>query len=402
MAATRSSIPAHIPSERVIDYDYLRDPRLPHEPYLTLKELQQHPYEMMWTTANGGHWIATRRQTIINIMQRPDLFSSAHINIPPMEYREVKLIPEELDPPEHGKYRNILNPLFAPKAIAQLERDVRKLTRDLLDAVYPEGKADIMSRLTMPLPVSVFLRLFGLPPERKHDFLQWKDGFLFADDEQRKKGAIANIAREIKELVAQRRVAPRDDMATALVQARVEGRPLNEQELLSMGFLLFLAGLDTVTNALSSCFAYLALNPSLRQRLIENPDLIRDAIEEIIRRYSVVNNVRTATQDVTWEGVQIRKNEQVLISTIVANLDDRVIDNPVEVRIDRGSDPHLGFGAGPHRCVGSHLARLEIRIALEEALPRLKNMRLPAGHRLHYHSANLVGLSELPLEWDVD
>jgi cytochrome P450 len=153
---------------------------------------------------------------------------------------------------------------------------------------------------------------------------------------------------------------------------------------------------------MTSCLSYLAQNPVDRQRLIDDPSLIREAIEEILRRYSVVNPVRTATRDFEYRGVQIKAKDQFLISTILANLDDRAIEDPTSVDLVRDPNPHLAFGGGPHRCAGSHLARIELRVLLEEALPRLKNLRLQDGAHLHWHAANLVGLSSLPLQWDVD
>jgi cytochrome P450 len=396
------NVPGHVPSDRVIHFDFLRDPNLPADPYRTFKGLQQHKHDIVWTTANGGHWIALRRDTIKNIMTRSDLFSNAHIDIPPMLFREIKLIPEELDPPEHEKYRRLLNPLLSPAVIREMEQNARTAARNYIAAFFEKGHVDIMTGLTVPLPCSIFMSLLGLDASLLPNFLKWKDAFFFVDDKERKAQAIGNIAAAVKELAHRRRLAPNNDMMSKLVTAQVDGRPLTEEELLSMGFLLFLAGLDTVTSAMTSCFAYLAQNSTERMRLVNDPKLIPDAVEEMVRRYSVVNLVRTVIEDCEFEGLQLRKGEQFVASTLLANLDDRHTGDGLAVDFTRSPNAHLGFGLGPHRCAGSHLARVELRVVLEEALPRLKNMRIPSGHELHYHSANLVGLSELPLEWDVE
>lgn len=400
-ARPAAPVPAHVPSERVIQFDYLRDAALPHDPHSRLHKVQASPYDLLWTTANGGHWIATRRETIRKILQRPDLFSSAHINIPPMEYRAIRLAPEELDPPEHGKFRALLNPIFSPKMVGNLEANARQVAKQLIDSIAADGQADAVTAVTAPMPCSIFMSLMGFPVEQLPDFLRYKDQFLFADDPAEKKAGIDSIARAVEELAERRRREPAEDMMSELVRGEVDGRPLTHDELMSMGFLLFLAGLDTVTSAMTSCFAHLATHPADREALVRDPSRIREAIEEIIRRYSVVNLVRTATCDFEFEGLQIRKDEQFMVSTILANLDDQAVDDPLKVDFMRPADPHLGFGLGPHRCAGSHLARIEIRVLLEEALPRLKNLRLQPGKSLHWHSANLVGLSELPLEWDL-
>ena len=399
-AAMTETIPGHVPADRVIAFDYLRDPRLTHDPFGAFAQLQAHPRDIVWTRANGGHWIALRRDTILAILQRPDLFSSAHINIPPMKYRAIRLVPEELDPPEHGKYRALLNPLLSPAFVGNLEVNARQVARALVDAVQPLGKADLMQAVTVPLPCSIFMTLLGLGQERMPDFLHWKDEFLFSNDPQRTQAAIDNIARTIEALSALRRREPKDDMMSVLVAAEVDGRPLDREEILSMGFLLFLAGLDTVTSAMTSCLAYVAQNPDLRDRLVADPALIREAVEEILRRHSVVNLVRTATQDFEWEGLQIKDGEQFLVATILANLDETANPDALQVDVERSPNPHLGFGAGPHRCVGSHLARIEMRVVMEEVLARLTNLRLDPSATLHYHSANLVGLSSLPVVWD--
>jgi cytochrome P450 len=399
--ADRAAVPSHVPPERVIDFDYLRDPALQLDPHGRMLELQSLPYEILWTTGNGGHWVVTRHEAVLEILQRPELFSSAHVNIPPMQ-RSLRMNPEELDPPEHGKFRALLNPIMSPTLVGNLAENARQVARTLIDAIQPLGAADVMQTVTVPMPCSIFMKLIGLPPERLSEFLHYKDQFLFADDPDEKRRGVDSIAREMSALAALRRKEPSDDMMTVLVNAEVDGRPLTEHELLEMGFLLFLAGLDTVTSAMTSCFAYLAQNPTDRQRLIDDPSLIREAIEEILRRYSVVNPVRTATSDFNYRGLQIKAKDQFLISTILANLDDRAFDDPTSVLIERDPNPHLTFGGGPHRCAGSHLARIELRVLLEEALPRLKNLRLQEGAHLHWHAANLVGLSALPLQWDVD
>lgn len=399
-----STIPDHVPASRVVNFDYLRDARLLHDPFGTLAELQATSHNLVWTTGNTGHWIALSRDIYLEIMQNPDVFSNMHINIPPMEYRAIRLVPEELDPPEHTKYRRLLNPVLSPRVVGNLEENTRIMAREMIAAVVDKGEADIMEALTVPLPCKIFMSLLGLPIDDLAKFLQWKDDFLFADDRDNalKQAAIANIVGSIRHLIAKRRAEPAADIMSELVSAQVDGRPINDEELLSMGFLLFLAGLDTVTSAMTNCVAYLAFNADRRDELIANPALVREAIEEMLRRFAVVNPVRTAMRDIAIDGVTIRKGEQVLCSTILANLDGAAFESPLSVEFDRVDNPHLTFGGGPHRCVGSHLARIEVKVVLEEILASLSNFRIKPGHVPHYHAANLIGLKSLPIVWDVN
>lgn len=398
-------VPSRIPPDRIIDFDFKNDPRLVDDPYAVIHELHRSPHSVLWTTANGGHWIVTRYEQIRDLWQKYEKFASIYTTIPPAEYSRVgasSQIPVTVDPPLQTAYRRVLNPIFGPAAIGDLETQTRRVVRELLDKMVPKGRADIMEDLTIPLPGTIFLGWMGLPPERNREFVDWKDTFFRNPDVNAKNAAITKIESVLEELYEDRRKNPRDDIASKLVQADMDGRPLTRDELLSLGFLLFIAGLDTVSNTLALIFKHLATHPQHRQALIDDPSKIRDAVEEMLRRYSVVNPIRTATSDFEWEGVQVRKGDQFMAGTVLANLDDRHFKNPMEVDFDREPNPHLAFAAGPHRCAGSHLARIELRVALEEALPRLKNLRLQPGAKIRHYFGVMVGLAGLPVEWDVD
>jgi cytochrome P450 len=398
------NIPAHVPPDRVVDFDFLSDPRLTEDPYGAYHELHQSPHNMLWTTANGGHWIVTRYDQIRNMWQQYEKFASIYTTIPPAKHtRTSSQLPMSVDPPVHTPYRKLLNPIFGPAAIGDLEAHSRQVVRDLLDKMVPKGRAEIMADLTIPLPGTIFLSFMGLPKERNLEFVDWKDDFFRSPDLESKEAAISKIEHEMNLLFDERIKNPQNDIATKLATAVMEdGTPLSREEALGMGFLLFIAGLDTVTNTLAFVFKHLATHPEQRQRLLDDPSLIRDAIEEMMRRYSVVNPIRTATGDFEWEGVQIKEGDQFMAGCVLANLDDRQFKNPMEVIFEREPNAHLNFAAGPHRCAGSHLARIEMRVALEEALPRLKNLRLQPGAKIEHFFGVMCGLKGVPLEWDVD
>lgn len=398
--AVKAKIPAHIDPARVVDWDYLRDPRLEADPYAVFAQwIAEAPGEVVWTTANGGHWMIMRSAAIVDALQTPELFSSKHTAIPPQTTR-IKLIPEELDPPEHTKYRSILNKRLGPKMMKFFDGRTRKIANELIDKVEADGQADLMQALTIPMPSGLFLEMVGLPTTRIFEFVEWKDQLFKGTDEQ-KAAAFAKIIALLEETIADKRENPGefDLMSFLITEGRIDDQPISHDDLMSYGFLFFIAGLDTVTSLMTACFAYIAKNPGMQERLMAQPSLIADFTEEMLRRFSVVNMVRTATQDFEWRGVSIRKDEQFVCSSVIANLDPEEFPDPLAVDPVREDNRHIGFGAGPHRCAGSHLARTEIAATLQEVLPRLPRLRVTEGAELRYTPGSLLGLTSLSVTW---
>jgi cytochrome P450 len=395
-------VPDHVDAALVVDWDFQRDARLSQDPYARYAEwIAAAPAEVVWTTANGGHWMIMRNAAIVDALQTPELFSNKHTSIPPRA-GSIKLIPEELDPPEHTKYRSILNRRLGPKMMKFFDARTRALASALVDAIERNGEAELMDALTIPMPCSLFLEMVGLPTSRTREFVGWKDE-LFKGSIAERAAAQAKIVAVLEETIADKRVNPGEfDLMSFLVQdGRVDDKPISQEDLLSYGFLFFIAGLDTVTSLMTSCFAYIARTPGTQDRLIAEPRLIPDFVEEMLRRYSVVSPVRTATGDFEWRGIRVRKDDQFLCSTVVADLDPAEFNDPLTVNVKRDENRHLGFGGGPHRCVGSHLARTELMATLQEVLPRLPNLRMKPGAHPTYSPGHLLGLTSLPLVWDV-
>ncbi|MET0136886.1 MAG: cytochrome P450 [Sphingobium sp.] len=402
MQGTLASPPAHVDPARVVDWDYVADRRLAHDPYALFEQwIEEAPADIVWTGANGGHWMLMRGEAILDALQTPELFSSRHTSIPP-RFGATKLIPEELDPPEHTKYRSILNKRLGPKMMKFFDGRTRKLANELIDAVQDKGEADLMQALTIPMPCGLFLEMVGLPSSRVDEFVTWKDELMLGTPEEMA-GANAKINGLLAQTIADKRINPgeNDLMSFLIHDARIDDQPIGQDDLMSYGFLFFIAGLDTVTSLMTSCFRFVAENPDKRDELIADPRLIPDFIEEILRRYGVVNMVRTATRDFEWRGITVKESEQFVCSSVIADLDRREFPNPMTVDFTREENRHVGFGGGPHRCVGSHLARTELIATMQEVLPRLRNLRMKPGADLKYYHGGLIGLSELPVVWDV-
>ncbi len=335
--------------------------------------------------------------------RHPETFSSAMGAIGLGNVRP--LIPLQIDPPEHKKYRKLLDPLFAPREVARLENDVAKLTNDLIDTFIDRGECEFDSEFAVPLPCTVFLRLLGLPYSDLDLFLSMKDniirpgnGTLGLDEETRIRNETGQQLYEyFYGVLDDRAKNPKDDLLTQFLEAEVEGHRLTREDILDICFLFLIAGLDTVTCALDCNFAYLAQHPDQRQKIVNEPEIIPLAIEELLRWESVVPGVvRIATQDTELGGCPIKAGDLVSVMVGSANTDANFYDRAMEVDLTRSPNPHYAFGGGVHRCLGSHLARLELRVATREWHRRIPEYSIKPGVELSYTAA-LRQIENLPI-----
>jgi cytochrome P450 len=348
--------------------------------------------------------VLSRLADIEMALKRTDLFSS---NMDAVDLGNVRpLIPLQVDPPEHAKYRRILDPLFTPREMARREPLVTDLVNEMIDGFADRGECDFHAEFAVPLPCTVFLKLLGLPLADLDKFLEWKDGVIRpagANDWDGRHNASAPVAQQIydyfERAIDDHIANPRDDVLSAMIAANVEseGRPLSRDELLDICFLFLIAGLDTVTDSLDCFFVYLARHPDHRHQLIEQPDVLPHAIEELLRWETPVPGVaRVAMQDVEVGGCPISKGERVSPLLGAANTDPAEFPDPELVDFNRNPNRHRAFGGGPHRCLGSHLARMELRVALREFHRRIPDYEIKPGTQLSYTAA-LRSVEALPL-----
>lgn len=298
------------------------------------------------------------------------------------------LIPLEIDGEDHKKWRRLLDPMFAPKQVARLEGQVRQLAGELIDGFATAGRAELYNDFCVPLPCLTFLRLIGAPVEDLDFFLEFKDGVLHprGDTAEEVEANIATAAGKLLEyfvgfLADKRRLADQqDDVIASLIKSEIDGEPLAESDLINILFLFMFAGLDTVTSSMSCIFAWLGQHPEERKRLVEDRSLIPAAVEELLRYESPVpSGVRYPTEDIDLgDGLVIKAGEQVATYWSTANVDPTFFDDPLTVRLDRGRKDHMVFASGTHRCLGSHLARLELRLAVDELLTRIPDYSVDA------------------------
>lgn len=353
----------------------------------------------------GGHAVVllSRYEDVLWALRHPEVFTSAGGNL---NLGEQPLLPLEVDPPQHTAYRRILNPQFVPREIEKLEPAIRGTVRELLDAFASKGSCDFHEEFATPLPSSIFMALMGLSMEDLPRFFQWRDNTIRPDIEPGDLAGAERIRREtaheiseyFRGAIAARREAPDDTLLSKLVHASIDGEPLTETELLGIGHLLLLGGLDTVTATLDCMVAFLADHPDHRRQLVEDPSRTPAAVEELLRWLSPVMVVpRTAAQDITLHDVEIKAGDSVTLVLGAANADDAEFG---AAAVDFGREPnkHVAFGGGHHLCLGAHLARLELRIALEELHQRIPDYRVAAGAEVHY-STGIRQAGALPLEW---
>jgi cytochrome P450 len=325
----------------------------------------------------------SRYEDVLWAMRHPEVFSSdpGALSLG----QEQPLLPLQVDPPLHTDYRRLMNPAWVPRAVAALEPDARALVRELVDAFAGRGACDIHEELATPLPSTIFLRLMRLPQDDLAMFLQWRDNSIRPDVPAGDIDAAARLreqtGHEITEYferaLDQRRRHPDDGMLSELVHATFQGRALTQTELLGMCHLLLLGGLDTVTATLDCFVLWLATHPDERDRLVKDPTLLPQAVEELLRQQTPVMVVpRIVARDIEMSGVQLRTGDSVWLVLGAANTDRDVFDDAEQVDLDRPQHQHLAFGGGHHLCLGAHLARLELRVALDELHRRIPDYRL--------------------------
>jgi cytochrome P450 len=372
------------------------------DPRAIARELREQPVHRI----GDMFTLVTRREHVEAALRGTALFSWNEV---PMDLGNIRpLIPLQIDPPKHVKYRRILDPLFAPKKMALLEGEVVALVDKLIDSFAARGSVDFHTEFAVPLPCTVFLRLMGLSYDDLDLFLKLKDdiirppGMTIEEQTPYRKKAGEGVYTYFEKVIAERKKAQTDDMLAQIMSSQVDGERLTDEEVMDICFLFIIAGLDTVTDSLDCFFAYLAQEPEQRRLLVEDESAIPSAVEELLRWETPVPAVpRVATEDVVFDGCPVSKGEQVMLLLGAANTDDTAHPGVDSVDLRRNPNPHLAFGGGVHRCLGSHLARVELRVALREFHRRIPEYHLKPGTVLQY-TPGLRSLTTLPLVFGPD
>ena len=371
-------------------FDYLA-PTLALDLHATLARMRtDHP--VAYSEAHGGYWIVTRYEDVLRVAQDWETFSSAHgVSVPDTGSKMVvRAIPEHLDPPEHRAYKRLINAWFTPAAIAPYEQPTRQLVTRLIDGFVDAGRCDFMADFARPLPgLAFFEMVLHAPPDEVAEINEMATAASMPTNPDRGKAWQGMYQWIVGFLDRRRGEPPRGDVVDAVLAAEIDGEPITDENAIGVIQLLILGGLDTTAGALGQIMIRFAQEPEIPALLRRKPELLTGAVEELLRlEPPFISIARTAMHDTEVGGQAIKQGEKVLIYWASANRDEAEFACPAAFDMDRPANRHLTFGAGPHRCAGSNLARMNVRIALEELVRRLDDIRLQDGAEpIPFHSA---------------
>jgi cytochrome P450 family 142 subfamily A polypeptide 1 len=360
--------------------------------------------EPVFRDRNGLAGAATY-QAVIDAERQPELFSNAGGIRPDQDAPPMMIA---MDDPGHLLRRKLVNSGFTRKRVKDREQSIGELCDTLIDAVCERGECDFVWDIAAPLPMAVIGDMLGVLPEEREMFLKWSDdmvSFLSSttaqEDFQVSMDAFAAYTEYMMSMIAARTKESTDDLVSVLVHAEVDGEKLVDHEIVTEVLLLLIGGDETTRHTLSGGTAQLVRHPDQHQRLVSDPELLPNAIEEMLRWTTPVKNMaRTMTADTEFHGTALKEGEKILLLFESANFDEKVFEDPESFNIERYPNNHLAFGFGTHFCLGNQLARLELSMMQERLLQRLPDLRLASEEDLPLRPANFVsGLERMPVEF---
>lgn len=390
----------HVPAHLVVDFDGYRPMKgeqYYHEPYAAMH--RDKVPDIFWSPYNGGHWILTRRDYLAEAFADPARFTSSQgASVDKVRKPgEPRLAPIEADPPEQQTFRKLFAPAFIISALKEREKEARALAIELIEGMRPRGRCEFVTDFAQHLPIKIFMKMVDIPEEDRLVLLPLANAQVAADAPKEEK--LALLFEYASKRVAERIANPGDDLISKIATAEIDGRPITMHEALGVTTLLLIGGLDTVASMMGHIMHFLAGSPDHRRQLAENTTLSSAAAEEFLRRFALTNPGRTVVADMDFHGVAMKAGDKVMLATPFGAVDPRDYDDPLTVDFTRKSTTKTAFGAGPHVCPGSMLARIEIKILLEEWLPRIPDFALDAEDPPRFRTGVNGSVEKLPLVW---
>lgn len=396
------ALPSHVPHELVREWPFIFGQTYRGDPFADLvASIRDYPpvfYAPNAYPGEGPAWVVRRSDDLGTIYR--DNVNFSNMGFAPFARLIGETwynVPAEMDPPKHGRYRAMIFPLFTPKAVRALEDKVLGYARHYIDQFKHRGECEFMTDFAFEFPIKVILDLIGLPQDMTKQFLEWETGLLHGKDLEEIAAATRKVVDYLRGEIAERKRAPRHDLITFGINAEVDGQRMTEDEVLGFAFNLFIGGLDTVSTNLGLQFWHLATHPEDQAYLRTNPDAIPDAIEEMLRTYPAVTTFRTVVNEIEVAGVKMMPGDKVAMSTTLAGRDPDAWDRPDQVILSR-KPQHLTFAHGPHLCIGMHLARRELAVAIREFLGAVPSFTLMPGSQMEFRLGMIQPLA-LPLVW---
>jgi cytochrome P450 len=388
-------LPAIAP-DLLIDFDFFGVQAIDGDLHQGWKRLHQGP-EIFYTPRNGGHWVFTRAEEIGAAWMDHDRFSNKGVAMS-REEREMGLLPGEADPPQHAHYRALLQAFFSQKAVHALEDRMRTLTRTLIEEFVDRGSCEFQADVARKMPIYIFLTMMELPLEDAAALLPAADWLTRDSDPESFLRAMQAMMGYLQQRIAERETNPGGDFIGRLLTAQIDGRAVTRHEVLSLTANVMFGGLDTVVSSMGFFMNFLGRHAAHCRQLVDEPTLIPDAVEELLRRHGISNFGRMIARDFEFKGLPMREGDLVLLPAALYNLDERKFADPMTVDFRRPVKHHMGFGTGIHRCLGAQLARVELRVLLQEWLPRIPEFHADAAGVV-VKSGRINGVKTLPLYW---
>lgn len=405
IARSKADKPAHVPAERVIEFDMYHIPGAHEDVQLAYRAIQQSAPEIFWTPYNGGHWVATRAEDIETMQRDHTRFSHQRIVIPKMPPEAPRQIPLEVDPPEHGGYRRPLMRALLPNVVNALEDKITGIAAGLIEGFQARGECEFIGEFASILPINVFLDLVDLPRGDRDYLLPLTEDSVRGSTIEARMAAHQAVANYLQKWIVERRERPGEDLLSQLVNAEIDGEKISHADATSFATLVLFGGLDTVASMLGFVARFLALNPDHRREIaarLDDEKFLKTAIEELLRRHGIANTARFITGDFEYKGLQFREGEMILPPNLLVGLDERKVDDPLKVDFSRPFPiPHSTFGNGPHTCPGAVLARRELKTFLQEWLRRIPDFEIKPGTRPVLATGMVNGVLRLELAWPV-
>ncbi len=394
------------------DYDIF-DQGYVNDPYGIWDELRR-SCPMAHTDRWGGSWLPTTYQDVYAIAHDIEAFPSGNgisviplapaigdpsmPTIVPAPLLSAGVPPISADPPLHTWTRRLILPTMSPARVAEYEVFTRELCQRLVDDILERGTGDAAAEYAQKIPVRVIGHILGVPEDMSDTFTEWvRDVLEFAHDVERRRRGISAIIEYLQGAIAARQAEPQDDFITELLHSEHDGEPVGVPVVMGMCALLLIAGIDTTWSSIGSTMWHLAAHPEDRRRLVAEPELMPTAIEEFLRAYAPVTMARRLTEDQEYDGCPMKAGERILMNFPAANRDPAAFPDADKVILDRQQNRHLAFGAGIHRCAGSNLARMELRVAVQEWLARIPDFELVDPATVTWAGGQVRGPRSIPV-----
>ncbi len=394
--------PDHVPAELVVDFDFADMEGGEGDLHAGYVKARDSAPDIFWTPRNGGHWVATRAEDIIAMLRDTDHFSNRHITLPPLPEAYPPMLPTELDPPIHGRYRQPLVEGMLPRVINRIESEIRAIVSETIERLQPLGECEFIDDFGRVVPIHVYFRLVDLPLDDKPYLLKVADKTTRGGTVESRMEGFDEMGRYLAGWVRKRRDNPGTDLLSKVVTLEVDGKPISDAEAVNYATVILFGGLETVATMMGFFARFLAESPGhrrqLRERIGDEP-FIKAAIEELLRRHGIASASRKLTADLAYKGIGFRAGDMILPISPLVGLDDRSNPDPLTVDFERAAAVAAPFGHGRHACPGAVLARRELQVFLEEWLPRIPDFRIRPGTKPEMGFSTVSAITRLELIW---